>query len=127
MSPPDAAQLTDSQLQTNAFFDTSVDSALFTTDSSGSTYAAANHDRILSDAIPALTLPAGANHVDNFAPDGQPDRNINMQDQFEKNGWPAARSTGAEAFKWHHSDFDYVAYPFTYQLFNNITILGNLK
>ena len=88
----------------------------------GSTYAQADRDRILSDAIPALTLPAGANYVNRF---GQ-DRNFNMSDEFE-NGWPSARSTGFEAYKWHHSDFDYVAYPFTYKVFNQIVTSGNLK
>ena len=33
-------------------------------DEYGSAYAQANRDRILSDAIPALTLPVGANLVD---------------------------------------------------------------
>ena len=78
--------------------------------------------------ISALTLPVGANHVDKFAPDGEPDKNVNMQTSFES-GWPAERSqpTDDEAYKWHHSDFDYVAYPFTYKLFNQIVTSGNLK
>jgi alpha-tubulin suppressor-like RCC1 family protein len=94
----------------------------------GSTYAQANRDRILSDAIPALTLPVGVNHVDRFAPRNADDNNFNMQTSFET-GWPAARSNPAddEAYKWHHSDFDYVAYPFTYTLFNQIVASGNLK
>ncbi len=94
----------------------------------GSTYAQANRDRILSDAIPALTLPVGANHVDKFAPQNADDKNFNMQTSFET-GWPVARSNPAddEAYKWHHSDFDYVAYPFTYKLFNQIVTSGNLK
>jgi hypothetical protein len=93
-----------------------------------SAYAQANRDRILSDAIPALTLPVGANHVDKFAPRNGDDKNFNMQTSFET-GWPAARSqpTDEEAYKWHHSDFDYVAYPFTYKLFNQIVASGNLK
>ena len=93
-------------------------------DEYGSAYAQANRDRILSDAIPALTLPVGANHVDKFAPDGQPDNNVNMQTTFQT-GWPTRG--GDEAGKWHHSDFDYVAYQFTYKLFNKIITSGNLK
>jgi len=93
--------------------------------SSGSTYAQANRDRILSDAIPALTLPVGANPIPAF---NAIHRNFNMQTTFET-GWPSARSNPAndEAYKWHHSDFDYVAYPFTYKLFNQIVTSGNLK
>ncbi len=29
--------------------------------------------------------------------------------------------------KWHHSDFDYFAYPFTHKLFDNIVNTGGLK
>jgi hypothetical protein len=92
----------------------------------GSAYAQANRNRILSDAIPALTLPVGANWVKKFAPQNVDDRNFDMQEEFE-NGWPSSRSTGVEAYYWHHSDFVYVAYPFTYKLFNQIATLGNLK
>jgi len=115
-----------SQLQSNAFFDTSVDTALFTTNSSGSAYAAANRNIILADAIPAVTLAVGANHVGRLAPSGQPDRNFDMKTQLE-NGWPASKSTGAEAFNWYHSDFKDVAYLYTYKLFNQMVTFGNLK
>ena len=125
-----ADALTDSQLKTNAFFDTSVDTALFTTNSSGSTYAQANQTRILADTIPALTLPIGANSVDRLAPSGQPDRNLDMQALYE-NGWASARpsvSVGASAFgEWHHSDYQVVAYLYTHELFDEIVTLGNLK
>jgi hypothetical protein len=47
-----------------------------------------------------------------------------MQDEFE-NGWPVR--TGGEVGKWHHSDVCYVAYPFTYELFNEIVNDGNLN
>jgi alpha-tubulin suppressor-like RCC1 family protein len=88
-----------------------------------SAYAQANRDRILSDAIPALTLPVGANFVRVLGADN----NFDMQASFE-NGWPATRPTaGDEAFKWYHSDFDYVAYPFTYKLFNKVVSLGKLE
>jgi hypothetical protein len=60
-----------------------------------------------------------------LAPQNGEDRNFNMSSTVFENGWP--RTIGQEAFKWHHSDFDYVAYPFTYQLFNKIVTLGNLK
>jgi hypothetical protein len=36
-------------------------------------------------------------------------------------------ATDNEAYKWHHSDFDYVAYPFTHKLFDKIVNDGNLK
>jgi hypothetical protein len=91
-----------------------------------SAYAQANRDHILSDAIPALTLPVGANFVSIFDERAGGTRNFNMQTKFE-NGWPTERSTGNEALKWHHSDFDYVAYPFAHKLFDEIVNDGNLK
>ena len=94
-----AAQLPDSQLQTNAFFDVSSDFMViehFTADttlydSEGDAYAQANRDRILSDAIPALTLPAGANAIHNLdARFGE--TSICRFDKNLKAGWPQARS-----------------------------------
>jgi hypothetical protein len=119
-------------LQTNAFFN--FTSSSFTNDlalegSGGGAYAAANRNRILSDAIPALTLPVGANPVPRFNSSGQ---NFDMQNLYE-NGWPANRGMpqwpiGTTAFgEWHHSDFQVVAYLYTYQLFDKIVTLGNLQ
>ncbi len=101
-------------------------------DEYGSAYAQAHRDRILSDAIPALTLPVGANPVPKFSPSGQPTKNFDLQSYNFQNGWPAERgpvqygSTDA-AGEWHHSDFGYVAYPFTHTLFDQIVYLGDLK
>jgi hypothetical protein len=92
--------------------------------SGGSTYAQVNRNRILSDAIPALTLPVGANPVDRLGVD----RNVDMSATTFENGWPAARlANNLENNKWHHSDFDYVAYPFTHNLFDEIVNDGSLK
>ena len=127
MAPSQAALLTSSQLQTNAFFDFA--SASFTGDLAlygglGNAYAYQNHNRILSDAIPALSFPVGANHVSRLAPLGQPDRNFNMNVEFKINGWPSDRKS---PYDWLHSDFHQVAYTFTYKLFDEIVNDGNLK
>jgi hypothetical protein len=89
----------------------------------GSAYAAAHRNRILSDAIPALSLPAGANQVPSFIPT---DHNVDMM--IFENNWPPGRLTDSnEQNKWHHSDFHEVAYTFTYKLFNQFVTTGNLK
>jgi len=130
--PSQAAAAPPSQLLvTNAFFNMSVDTAIFTTSTSGSTYAAANRNRILSDAIPALTLPLGANYDANLDLEFGGTRNFDMQASFE-NGWPAGRGTPqwgnlTAAGEWHHSDFHQVAYTFTYHLFDKMITVGNLK
>jgi len=67
-----------------------------------------------------FTLPAGANSAGDTIKD-------NTDEQSFQNGWPASRSTGFEAKKWHHSDFDYVAYPFTYNLYDEIVNNENLN
>jgi hypothetical protein len=92
-----------------------------TNNANGSAYAAANRNRILSDAIPAMSLVLGANPVPTA---GIVVQNIDMMTL--KNGWPQGR-TGNEANKWHHSDFHEAAYTFTYQLFNQFVTTGNLK
>jgi len=121
-----------SQLQTNAFFDMSVDTALFTTSSSGSAYAQANRNRILSDAIPAVTLPLGANYDTNLDLEFSDTRSFDMQTLYE-NGWPQGRGPaqypfGTTAFgEWHHSDIRVVAYTSTYHLFDKLVTTGNVK
>jgi hypothetical protein len=138
MSPAAAAELTTTQLQTNAFFNFasgglfSFNNDLALETSSGSGYAQTNRNRIISDAIPALTLPVGANAVSRLAPQNGNDQNFDEQADFE-NGWPADRgpalypSGTTAAGEWHHSDVRAVAYPFTYLLFNQIATVGNLK
>jgi hypothetical protein len=130
---PQANVLPNSQLQTNAFFDFvssrfSADGALYGANASG--YATANRNRILADAIPALTLPVGASHVQRLAPQNEDDRNFDMQALCE-NGWSSgrpARTVGAVApGEWHHSDCRQMAYTFTYKLFDELVNNGNLK
>ncbi|HVM46917.1 MAG TPA: LamG-like jellyroll fold domain-containing protein [Candidatus Acidoferrum sp.] len=124
-----ASVLSAVQLETNAFFDMSFDAPLFTAGNTGSNYAQTNRNRILSDAIPAMTWAVGANAL--------PDSGVVVQDfdmqLLYENGWPSGRGpalwpTGSPAFgEWHHSDFRQVAYTFTYQLFDSLVNLGQLK
>jgi len=88
----------------------------------GSAYAAANRNRILSDAIPAMSLVVGANPVPSF----DSTHNLNMNTPLFQNSWSQGRSNG-EQNKWHHSDFVQMAYTFTYKLFNQFVTTGNLK
>lgn len=137
ISAPNAALLPASELQTNAFFNWGANESAsfpFTNDlalesTSGSSYAQTDRNRILSDAIPCLTLPIGANPV----PDsGIVVGNFDMQTLYE-NSWPVSRGpaqypTDTTAVgEWHHSDNRAVAYTFTYKLFNQFVNLGNLK
>jgi hypothetical protein len=116
--------LSPAQLQTNPVFDVTCDTGLF--GNAGGQYAQANGNRILSDAIPALTLPVGANWVTNLDVRFGEQRNIDMQTL--ENNWPQDRLTKAEKNNnWHHSDFQQVAYTFTYQLFDDFVNIGNLK
>ncbi len=128
MSNSVASLLPSSELQTNSFFNFNSfdyiahpDAALL--GSGGSAYAQANRNRILSDAIPAMSLVAGANPITILNQPGQP-HNIDMVTL--ENGWPQGR-TVPENNKWHHSDFHEVAYTFTYHLFDQFVTTGNLK
>jgi hypothetical protein len=128
-----ASSLSNVQLSTNAFFDVTstsfgnADLALY--GSGGSAYAQAHSNRILSDAIPSLTLPVGANAVTTLDEPGNT-HNFDMQGALE-NGWAAGRPRlqvgSSAAGEWHHSDCRQIAYTFTYQLFDKFTTLGNLK
>ena len=83
-------------------------------------------NELLAEAIPALSLPVGANPVDRFDYSSVGGINKNIDLKTFKTGWPSARSS-TEDQKWHHSDFDYVAYPFTHSLFAEIVEDTNLK
>jgi hypothetical protein len=131
LSPPHAAQIPASALQTNAFFDFNSnkgpwpDGALET--SVGPQYAQAHRYSILANAIPAVTLPVGANTVTNLNIRAGATRNFNMQTLYE-NGWPADRMENLnETNNWHHSDFRQVPYTFTYRLFTNFVSTANIK
>jgi hypothetical protein len=133
MDTSQASLLSNTQLKTNAFFDVNstsfgnADLALY--GSGGNAYAQAHSNRILSDAIPSLTLPVGANAVTALDEPGDT-HNFDMQGTLE-NGWPAARPIlqvgNSAAGEWHHSDCRQIAYTFTYQLFDKLATLGNLK
>jgi len=136
MSPTAAASLTSAQLQTNAFFDVTSFNGSFpvgwTQDlqlygSTGPGYAKTNWNRILSDAIPCVTLPAGANPIPALSP---LHRNFDMQGVLE-NGWPSGRPAlnygTPAAGEWHHSDCRAIAYTFTHSLFDDIVQFGNLQ
>jgi len=89
------------------------------------------HTSFLSDAIPCLTLPLGANADTNLDVEFGGTRNFDMQGNYE-NSWPLGRGAGqypaGTTFgEWHHSDVRAVAYTFTYKLFNQMVTLGNLK
>jgi hypothetical protein len=79
--------------------------------------------RLLADAVPALTLPLGANPI---TTPGIIAQSIDMMTL--ENNWPQGRLSNAqERNNWHHSDFHEVAYTFTHELFDTFVDLGNLK
>ena len=131
VSANSTAYTPNSMLPQHPFFDfsraalvgsTHPDLAL-TNAATGSAYAAANRNRILADAIPAMSLVAGANPVTIL---NQPGNSHNFDMMTLKNNWSQGR-TGDESGKWHHSDFVQMAYTFTYKLFNQFVTTGNLK
>jgi len=130
LAPSLAAALTSTQLGTNSFFNPNAyfgshaDAALLGVN--GSQYAQDYRNRILADAIPALTLPVGANPVTILDQPGNP-HNFNMSSIQFQNGWPAERLAKTEGSNWHHSDFREVAYLYTHLLFDKFVTLGELK
>jgi hypothetical protein len=123
MSRTVADALPPQQLQTNAFFDMSYDFMLFSP-SGGSAYAQANRERILSDAIPAVTWAVGSHPVPRLQ---AANRNFNMNALYQ-NDWPQMRLlTGQNNNNWWHSDFRDVAFTYVHPLFNQFVTVGNLK
>ncbi|TVP77432.1 MAG: hypothetical protein EA353_10500 [Puniceicoccaceae bacterium] len=76
--------------------------------------------KLLAEAIPATSFAAGANAIGAF---GEA-QNIDMQDQHQTSGeWPQERPNQ----NWEHSDLKDVAFPYVYQLFDQLVEIGNLK
>lgn len=95
--------------------------------SNGSQYAQTNRNRILSDAIPALSWAVGSHAVTNLDAQFGGKHNYDMKTEL-RSDWPSSRpSTGQEAFNWYHSDFKDVAYVYTHLLFDEFVTLGGLK
>jgi pimeloyl-ACP methyl ester carboxylesterase len=133
MGVAQAALLPPEQLRTNALFDfgsQSFPSDLALEEALGNLYAAYHHNRIIADAIPALSWSVGSHSVTNLDVRFGESRNFDMQALYE-NGWPtnrAPRLVGAAASgEWHHSDIREPAYTFTCPLFNKFTQSGDLK
>ena len=121
---PDTAnyQLTTDKILEKPFFKLTDDDLTLLQDyPAGSDYARANHDRLLAEAIPALSLAAGRNEVIKFNIDNNFDMNLSY-----KNGWPPSRSVDNESKKWKHSDLRDIAYPYVYNLFVKFTSQGKL-
>jgi hypothetical protein len=135
LSPPLVNDITNSTLQSNPMFDfnSTANDFLLSIDSellgliygvNPSDYAQTNRDRILADAIPAMSEVAGANPIPKLAPQNGIDKNIDMMTL--ENSWSPVRIDG-EQNKWHHSDFQQMAYTFTYKLYIQFVTTGNLK
>lgn len=124
ISATNAELIDENILMTKPFFKKGPDPDLYFPGITGSTYARNNMNRLLGGAMPARTLPAGANAVESF---GDEDTyNFNMEIKFKNNNndWPAIR---APFDNWRHSDLKDVSYPFVFNLFDNFVSLGGLK
>jgi len=119
----DANLIDENVLKTKPFFKKGPDPDLYWPGITGSTYVANNMNRLLADAIPALTLPVGANFTSVF---GQANKNnFDMQEVYknDKKDWPSLRIEK----NWRHSDLKDVSYIYVYNLFDAFVTLGGLK
>lgn len=78
-------------------------------------------DRLLSKAIPALTLPAGGKNGGDVVFTGLMDQEhvVDMNDSSSRNNWPSSRMNSSD-LAWRHSDIKDVAYLYTFKIFNLI-------
>jgi len=118
-----AASLTPAQLKTNAFFDVTDFISQFPPDYTQdmnlfTRRAAAMRNCSATASCPIRFRRFRCQWGQILVPDsGIVDGNFDMMTL--ENGWPAGRAVNpSEANRWHHSDFQQVAYTFTYKLFN---------
>jgi len=89
----------------------------------GSTTAEQHREQLLAQALPALTLPAGANFVSKFGDAN----NFDMDQLFKTNAqrWP--RGPNSQGLReWRHSDIRAMPYNHIYQAFDKMVNLGGL-
>jgi hypothetical protein len=92
-------------------------------DSSKASNTASVHlNQLLGEAIPALTLPAGANPVEKLI-----SSNYNMPNFITDLGkWPRPASYNGVR-EWRHSDLKEMSYSYMYNLFDKVVELGGLN
>jgi hypothetical protein len=89
-------------------------------DETGSATAAipANRTQFLAEAVPALSLPVGANETA-----AMEDRNYNMPDLFaDKAHWPRAKPNNIP--RWEHSDMRNVAYLYMTKFYDKLVSIS---
>jgi hypothetical protein len=93
-------------------------------DSTGSSTAATNYNQLLAEAIPALSLPVGANLVTNIPHLGSTNQEFNMPAAFVPNTsyWP--RSPIGGVAPWFHTDMQAMAYPYLYKFYDQLVTIS---
>jgi hypothetical protein len=126
LSVAQANALSNSVLQTNAFFRHFDDEDLYATNGSAVAQQPATYRQLLADAIPALSNPMGRNEMGGWGAS----RNRDYMTQgggsgFRRgtypSGWPRSEND------WRHSDIKNIAYPYNRNLFDKIVGDGGLQ
>lgn len=90
----------------------------------GSSFAYDNKNLLLTAFIPAVSLPAGKIEMPSLnGPAGA--RNFDMQNY--QDGWPYERDNTQFPDRWLHSDIKAIAYPFVWQIYDEISKKGDLE
>jgi pimeloyl-ACP methyl ester carboxylesterase len=95
----------------------------------GSDTAADNRNQLLAEAIPALSLPAGANLINNLPSEGPNNVQYNMPTFAVRDGgsyyWPSELGINSSALpNWHHSNMREVAYPYLWQFYDQLVTIS---
>jgi hypothetical protein len=127
MPPSEANSLPDAAIRSDSFFNHFDDEALY--DDSGSDFLLAGeadvrnsplYRRLLADAIPALSNPAGRNDLGNAVFDNTDLMEL-KRGIYDEGNWPRDKD------EWRHSDMVNVAFPYNHALFEKIILNGDLK
>lgn len=85
----------------------------------GSEITTTEVNNIIAQGVPALSCAAGVNEMSPFGPS----RNYNMDD-YKLNGW--GRNGFSYGDRWLHSDLKSMAYFYTYDLYDQVVLQGDL-
>jgi Bacterial TSP3 repeat len=104
-----------SEVKTNSFFLRFDNLAIYGPEGSELAKRQEVNNRLLADAIPALSFAMGRNTSVGF---GLATKNLTT---FIMDDWPQPNN------RWHHSDVKYIAFFFNYLIFDDLVFEGRLK
>lgn len=116
--PEETISISAADMQTKPFFLPFFDTRLYQSDGSAAASEWTTRTRLLAEDVPARTFAAGANALIKKNSSPIPVANFDMNDAFQKRGWPTERVNSLKQSRWLHSDWHDIPYLYNGMIFD---------